>query len=123
MARPIQARALGEPIQRKGKKNTIYVPHKIQVKQPMTGEEYTAAAMLQVFGGPVANLTWHNIKDSYDPKDSPFTLDVEIGLLKRQRGKASQQRGITVGRVGASPARGTREDFDAGRDLTRNPRS
>lgn len=97
--RPIQARAAQGPIQRNGKKTT-YVPYQIYVKQSMTQEEFRAAAMRQIFGGVLKHVEWHNSKDSYVPEKSPYTLQVDTQLLKRQRGQASKDRGLSVGAEG-----------------------
>ena len=94
--RPIQARAAQGPIQRQTEKKTTYVPHQVHVKRPMTREEFRAAAMRQIFGGEL-NVVWRNLKDSYVPENSPYTVHVDILLLKRHRGQASQERGISVG--------------------------
>ncbi|MGH9428723.1 MAG: DUF4157 domain-containing protein, partial [Terriglobia bacterium] len=93
---PIQSGTMQGTIYRQTKKKTTHVPYQIHVNHPMTGDEFKAAAMQQVFGGPVDNISWQNIKPSYDPSSSPVTLNVDIVLLKHQRGEASRKRGIGV---------------------------
>lgn len=109
-ARAIQARAARGPIQRQEKKK-IYVPYQIDVKQPMTQEEFRAAAMRQIFGRVLKNLVWQNSKDSYVPKNSPYRVQVDIQLLKQRRGQASKDRGISLDKGRRRYRRGgTRQD-------------
>lgn len=95
-SRPLQASTAHGPIQRSKKKAT-YVPYRIHVTQPMTQAEFRVAAMRQIFGGALEDLDWRNSKDSYVPENSPYTVDVDIRLVKRHRGPASKERGISVG--------------------------
>lgn len=112
--RPIQASAAQGPIQR-AKKKSLSVPHQIPVKQPMTQEEFRVAAMRQIFGRVLKNVEWQNSKDSYVPENSPYTVVVDIQLLKQQRGQASKDRGISVGGDGEVIGAGERaETFQAG---------
>jgi len=96
---PAQAKVGGAPIQRK-KKNTTYVPYQISVTSPMTTAEFQLAAMQQIFGKALTGLEWRNTLPSYTPGKSPYTLAVEVNLLRRFRAQASRERGITVGADG-----------------------
>jgi hypothetical protein len=78
------------------KKKPTYIPHLIKVTKAMTGEEYKQAAMLQVFGGPLAGLEWGRIRDSYTPDHSPYTLQVELSLLQRHRSEVAKAKGMDV---------------------------
>ena len=110
----IQARALQGTIQRQPKKKN-YVPYQIHVKQPMTPEEFRVVAMRQIFGGVLKNVEWQNVKKSYVPENSPYTVQVDIYLLKQQRGEASRERGITVGEGGSvTGAKERAKTFHAG---------
>ena len=63
----------------------------------MTQEEFKLAAMRQIFGGALENVEWLNVKDSFLPENSPYTVQVNTRLLKQQRGQVSKERGIAVG--------------------------
>lgn len=82
-------------VQRKDDKTT-YVPYRVRVTEPMTPEEFKAAASRQIFGAELSGLVWHNLKDSYVPASSPYIVQVDVRLLKQQRGQASRERGISV---------------------------
>jgi Domain of unknown function (DUF4157) len=97
---PIQRRAAGGPIQRQKKVNPTYVPYQIRVTSPMTTEAFKLAAMRQIFGKALTGVQWRDTLPSYTPDRSPYTLEVEVGLLRRFRGQASRERGITVGADG-----------------------
>lgn len=85
-----------KPKKKKKKKKSTYVPYQVHVKKPMTVEEFRVAAMRQIFGRELLNVVWRNSKDSYVPANSPYTVRVDTRLLKRQRGLASEERGISV---------------------------
>ncbi len=90
---PLQAKTNGRPIQRKEE----YVAYKIHVDATLTQDEYKQVAMRQVFGGVIDKVEWKNLKDSYGPDGSPYTLHVATSLLKRHRGQTSKDKGISVG--------------------------
>jgi Domain of unknown function (DUF4157) len=92
----IQARPAQGLIQRKPNEKKTFVPYQIHVKQPMSKEEFKVAAMRQIFGGVLKNIEWLNLKDSYVPENSPYTVQVDIRVLKQQRGEISKERGISV---------------------------
>ncbi len=106
---PIQANAL-QPIQRQegGRQSKVYVPYRIPITRPMTGEEFKVAAARQVFGAVIEATTWKNIKDSYSPENSPVTLHVEVGLLNRYRGQVNQARGFEMDPGGGISGAGER---------------
>lgn len=106
--------APGRPIQREKKKLTS-VPHQIHVTRHMDGEQFKAEAMRQIFGGMPKNVELLNFKDSYDPAGSPYTVYVDIRLLKQQRGESDKERGISVGEGGEiSGAEERAKKFGAG---------
>ena len=94
----VQTSGLSAPIQRKPdpEKDGTYIPYQIRITQPMTAEQFKVAAMLQIFGAVIENITWNNIKDAYTPDESPTTVYVEISLLKRQRGAVNESRGFAM---------------------------
>ena len=96
----VQARPAQGPIQRKSNEKPIYVPYQIHVNKPMTRQEFQAAAMRQIFGGMLKSVQWLNVKDSYVPENSPYTVQVDIRVLKQQRGEIRKERGISVGQEG-----------------------
>ncbi len=111
----IQASAAQGPIQRQAKKKSPRVPYQVHVKQPMTQEEFRVAAMRQIFGEVLKNVEWRNSKNSYVPENSPYTVQVDIQLLKQQRGQASKDRGISMGQDGGVIGAEERaETFQAG---------
>jgi hypothetical protein len=115
-----------EPVQRKRKKKPkkakaekLYVPYQIHVTTTITGDEYKALAMNQVFGGPIDGLDWQEIRDTYEP--NTYTLQVEAELLQRLRGVANAERGIDVDESGAVVAAAERwQDFDDGAGESRD---
>ena len=114
VVRPNQARAAQGLIQR-AKKKSIYVPYQIHVKQPLTQEEYKAAAMRQVLGRELENLKWWRLKESYAPGD--YRLWVDIQLLKQLRGQVRKERGISVGEAGGiTGAKERAKTFHAGQE-------
>jgi hypothetical protein len=102
LATPVQARGQGQPVQRqnKTKEKRTLVPHKIHVPRPMTVDEYKIHAMTQVFGGVITGVTWEHMGDSYTPDKSPYTLHVDMVLLRRHRGSVNKAKGIDVGEDG-----------------------
>ena len=107
---PPTAAASRPPIQREPSKpkKREYVSFKIAVNREMTGEGFTTAANLQVFGVASVRSEWKNVKDHYGPADSPVEIGVEVSLLRRMRGAAAASRGIDVddkGKVTGADAR------------------
>ena len=90
--------ASGPPIQRKPtqQKQRAYVKFKIVVNREMTGEEFKAAANLQVFGVASVRSQWQNVKERYTPAESPVEIGVDVELLRRMRGAAAASKGIDV---------------------------
>jgi hypothetical protein len=91
-----------------GKEKKGYIPFQITVTQNMTGEEFKAAANLQVFGSATVPSEWHNVKASYTPAESPVTVDVEASLVHRMRAAANKAKGIETdptGKVAGADAR------------------
>ena len=112
---PSQATGLN-PIQRQpgGKRKRSYVPYQIQVTQPLTTDEFKVVAMRQVFGGVIENLEWNNLKESYVPAQSPYTLYVEVGLIRTRRGEVSKAKGFDVDSSGrVSGAEGRAKQFQS----------
>jgi Domain of unknown function (DUF4157) len=95
-SRAIEGRAIPDLIQRDAKEKADYVPYQIQVSRPMSREEFQALAMRQIFGAVAPSVRWEYAKDSYVPDKSPYLVKVELQLLKKNRGEASRERGITV---------------------------
>ena len=89
-------------------KQRSYVQHKVQFTQVMTPEQFKQHAMKQIFGAALPNVKWENLKDSYDPKDSPITVNVELSLIQKNRGAVSKDKGIDV-----DPATGGIQGGDA----------
>lgn len=107
---PPTAAASGPPIQREPSKpkKREYVSFKIAVNREMTGEGFTTAANLQVFGVASVRSEWKNVKDHYGPADSPVEIGVEVSLLQRMRGAAAASKGIDVddkGKIAGADAR------------------
>lgn len=100
-------------VQRNGKKQT-FVPHQIHVTQPMTRDEFRAFVMRQIFGRVVTGIEWRNSRDSYVPAESPYTVNVEIGLLQQHRAQASVERGLPGGVGGIPGATERAKTFQAG---------
>ena len=101
----------GQVVQLGGKAKARYVAFSITVSQTMTAAEFTALADQQIHGGPVTGATWSGVKDTYTPADSPVVVNVDVGLLRRDRDLASKQRGIDVdagGGVAGAKARAAR---------------
>jgi hypothetical protein len=107
---PIQANALQRSIQRQegDQQKKIYVPYRIPITRPMTGEEFKVAAARQVFGAVIEGAAWKNIKDSYSPENSPITLHVEVSLLNRYRGQVNRARGFAMDPAGGISGAGNR---------------
>jgi hypothetical protein len=95
----VQARVRPGTIQRDDKKKT-HVPHTVHVTRTMTQEEFRVEAMRQLFGGVVSGVTWKHSTESYVPANSPYTVLVDVRLLKEHRGAASRERGIPAGAGG-----------------------
>ena len=89
-----QTRPLTGLVQRKSEKDSDFVPYRIYVSRPMSREEFQALAMQQIFGAVIPKGVWENAKDSYGPDKSPYTVNVDVQLLKKYRGEASRERGI-----------------------------
>jgi hypothetical protein len=114
-ARPVKKRAVQGPIQRQSKDKKNWVPFKIRVERKMTQEEFKVAAMGQVFGAVREGLTWYELKDEYLPEKSPYRIWVEPQLLEAQRGRAREERGISVGeRGGITGAKERAKTFHTG---------
>src|SRR5690606_9803171 len=93
-------------------KKREYVPFKIIVARDMTGEEFKAAADLQVFGVASVSSEWRNVKGTYTPADSPVEISVEVSLLRRVRGAANRRKGIDTDEHGeVSGAEARAQDF------------
>jgi Domain of unknown function (DUF4157) len=121
LAGAAQAKLRRAPIQRQEKSRSqpkpAYVPYQIHVKQPMTQQEFRAAALRQIFGGVPAKVEWKNSLDSYVPEQSPYTVLVDTALLKQHRGQVSKARGISVGQDGVvAGAEERAKTFHAGAD-------
>ena len=72
-------------------------PHavfRITVTRRMSGEEFKAAAMMQVFGRIISDVTWINIASEYTPERSPYDLQVAMSLIRIYRSQTTQERGI-----------------------------
>jgi hypothetical protein len=91
-----------------------YVPYRVPVTKPMTREEFQAAALVHIFGRVLPNVTWKQSKESYDAAGSPYTVQVDIRLVKRVRGEAYQAGGGGAGADGEIPGATKRaESFQA----------
>ena len=101
--------ASGPPIQRHPTaKQREYVRFKIIVATDMTGEQFKAAANLQVFGVAAVSAEWKNVQNAYTPADSPVEINVEVSLLRRLRGAVNTGKGIDTdqnGKVSGADAR------------------
>ncbi len=115
-AEPIRMRQAAQGlIQRQPKDKKNWVPFKIPVKQRMAQEQFQVAVMRQVFGAVREGLKWYNLEDEYLPEKSPYTIWVEPELLKAERGRASEERGISVGAGGGiTGAKERAKTFHAG---------
>lgn len=82
--------------QPKPKDDTTFVPYQIHVGNELNSEQFKALAMQQIFGAQIPNLRWSRIRTLYDPKDSPFTLNVSATLLRNLRSDAQGRRGFSV---------------------------
>lgn len=113
--RIIQEHAAQGLIQRQPKDKKNWIPVKIPVKQRMAQEEFKVAVMRQVFAAVREGLKWYNLEDEYLPEKSPYTIWVEPELLKAERGRASEERGINVGEGGGTTgAKERAKTFHAG---------
>lgn len=111
---PIQAQTAGAPRQRQNQQPG-YVSRKVYVTRPMTRDEFRITAMRQIFGRILTEVTWTNSLDSYVPEKSPYTVDVQLALLRQERTTARRERGFTVDENGDLPgAKQRAKDFDAG---------
>lgn len=113
---PARGSEPGAPIQRKPDpdKEGVYVPYQIRIPQAMTAAQFKVAAMLQIFGTVLDNITWSNVKDSYSPAESPTTLYVELGLLRHHRGAVNESRGFEMDDKGGIAGADQREkDFQS----------
>ncbi|MCW6005128.1 hypothetical protein K1W54_11125 [Micromonospora sp. CPCC 205371] len=64
------------------------VPFAVHFDRPLTGEEFIAVANAQLKVDP-ATVTWQNVKDRYDPANSPVTVQVSVDIIRRARSTAT----------------------------------
>ncbi len=104
------ADAAPEPTRTVGKKKAKkeLIPVSIPISRNMTGEEFKAAAALQVFGSADVAATWRGIREHYTPAQGPVELFVDAALLRTARGTTNLARGIqsdASGKVAGADAR------------------
>ncbi len=99
-APPSIQRAPGDPAPQGNPKPTL-VSFQIAITETLSAEQFKLIAMKQVFGGPVANIKWQLSKTSFDVKDSPIPLGVELLVLQKHRAQANQAKGIATDDTGA----------------------
>jgi hypothetical protein len=116
MQRTVGNRAVGNVLQRnpaktKAKAKPVYVPYQIHVDRQMTQEQFRVAAMTQIFGKVRMGIKWEGGQATYDVAGSPYPVNVESGLVREQRTKASEERGVAVDEGRISGAKARAEEF------------
>ena len=71
--------------------------------------------MKHLFGGVIPNVIWSNSKPKYTPDKSPYTVQVDIELIRKFRGQVNIGRGLDVDiKGGIKGAKGRARRFHAG---------
>jgi len=79
-----------------GSSNVDRIPIAVHFDRPLTGPEFMQLANQQLKVDP-AKVSWRNIKDNYDPANSPVTVQVDTRLIVQARtATTATQLGLDV---------------------------